>query len=987
MYRLSTLLFVGLSIIFASCADGVVEQKESKHKYSYQTVEGDPLETLIYTLDNGLKLYMSVNKDEPRVVTQIAVKTGSKQDPADATGLAHYLEHMLFKGSSQFGTKDWEQERVLLQQISDLYEEHRNTQDENERKSIYHKIDSVSSLAANFAIANEYDKMIGSLGAKGTNAYTSFDQTVYINDIPANELEKWAKLESDRFRELVLRLFHTELETVYEEFNRGLDTDSRTAFFAMLELLFDSHPYGTQTTIGTSEHLKNPSMEKIHQYFEARYRPNNMAIVLSGDIDPDATVEIIEKYFGSYEKKPMEEPDFGEQAPLKEHIVKDITGVQPEFVIVGYQLPGAGTKETLLAEVMDGILSNGKAGLIDLNLMQKQRVLQAYSAPMTMKDHGVFYLMGSPRQNQDVNEVADLLREQLELVKNGEFDDWLIEAVVNDKKLTELRRSESNWGRASVMVNAFIYDLDWNTVVNRYDEMAKITKQDVVDFANKWFGDNYVQINKRLGENLAVKVEKPTITQLTLDRETKSPFYLAWDSIESSRLEPLFLDYNKLINTSKFDNGIEFNSIKNESNELFSLYYILDMGTDHDLETGLAVSYLPYLGTKDMSAEDVQKELFKLGVSFDVFSSRKRTYVTLSGLNESFEEGVKFFENLLANVEPDTDAYNEMVSGILKSRQDAMKNKGRILQGAMADYAKYGPNNPTRHILSAEELLAINPQDLTEKIKGLTTYKHQIFYYGPQKADEVKALISKYHKLPETLKDYPAPVEFKELETNDNQVYFTHYDMVQAEMLMISKGPKFDVSLAPQINLFNQYFGSGLSSIVFQEIRESKALAYSAYSAFSLPTEKDESHYIRAYVGSQVDKLPDAVDAMLALMSDIPRADIQYESARDAAMKKIETSRTTRASIFWSYLTAKERGLDYDIQEEIYKQLQTTEFEDLQTFFDENIKNKSYVYSVIGNKSMVDMDALKKLGPVKTLTLEEIFGYPEGVSNTQAVIN
>lgn len=985
MNRLITLFFIGIGLVFASCADQEGTQK-SDYKYAYETVEGDPLGTKIYTLDNGLKLYMSVNKDEPRVVTQVAVRTGSKQDPADATGLAHYLEHMLFKGTSQYGTKNWEEEKVLLQEISDLYEAHRNTKDEDERNSIYHKIDSVSGLAADLAIANEYDKMVGSLGAKGTNAYTWYDMTVYINDIPANELEKWAMLESNRFGELVLRLFHTELEAVYEEFNRSQDEDSRKAYYAMMENLFKTHPYGTQTTIGTSEHLKNPSMEKIHAYFEARYKPNNMAIILAGDIDLDETVELMVKYFGDFEKGEVEDPQFPAEAPITEPIVKDVTGVQAEFVTMGYRLPGADSREAMIAEVVGGMLSNGQAGLIDLNLVQKQKVLQAYGYASSFRDYSVFQLTGNPRDGQDLNEVAELLREQLELIKNGEFDDWLVEAVVNDMKVTELYRSESNWARASTMVDSYINHIPWSQTVQQYDEMAKLTKEDIVAFANEWFGDNYVQVNKRLGGNDAVKVDKPSITPVNIDRESKSDFYVQWDSIQPGRLEPVFIDYDKSINNDNFDNGIEFSSIKNENNDLFSLYYILDMGTDNDLEMALAIDYLPYLGTSDMSAAELQQELFKLGVSFDVFSSRKRTYVVLRGLNESLEPGVKLFENVLANVEPDAEAYSDMVAGILKKRQDAMKNKGQILFGAMTEYAKYGENTPMKNILTTDELMAINPEDLTAKIKQISSYKHRVFYYGPDKSDEVMAMIDTYHEVPETLMDYPVAKPFPELDTDENKVYFTNYDMVQSEMMMVSKGQKFDAGLAPQVNLFNQYFGSGLSSIVFQEIRESKALAYSAFSSFTMPTDKDESHYVRAYVGAQVDKLPEAVDAMIVLMNDIPRADIQFEGARDAAMKQIETNRTTRASIFWSYQTAKERGLDYDLQEEVYEALKTMDFDELQAFFDANIKGKTFTYSVIGNEELIDKSTLEKLGPVKELSLEDLFGYPE-TDNLKTVKN
>jgi zinc protease len=976
MKNLHKLLWLLPVLFLVSCMQEGGNDAENS-KYTYETVEGDPLGAMIYTLDNGLKVYMSVNKDEPRVVTQIAVRTGSKQDPADATGLAHYLEHMLFKGTSEYGTKDWESEKELLAQISDLYEAHRNTTDAAERTAIYGQIDSISGEAAKLAIANEYDKMIGSLGAQGTNAYTWYEQTVYINDVPANELEKWAQLESERFRELVLRLFHTELEAVYEEYNRTQDSDYRQAYYMMMGEMFKEHQYGTQTTIGTSDHLKNPSMEKIHAYFKERYLPNNMAIVLSGDINPDETVELIEKYFGDYEKGVVPEFTVAQEAPIAEPIVKDITGVQAEFVNIGYRLPGAGTPEAMKLLVMDGILSNGQAGLIDLNLVQKQQVLRAYSSPTVLKDYSMLMLNGNPREGQDLNEVADLLRGQVEMIKNGDFDDWMVEAVVNDMKLSELKQSESNWSRAGKMVDAFVYDEKWNDVVGQYDNMAKLTKEDIMAFANEWFGENYVQVNKRAGENNATKVDKPKITPVDIDRETQSDFYLTWDSVESGRIDPVFVNYDEAITKDAFNNGVEFYNIKNENNDLFSLYYILDMGTDNDQLLPLAVEYLPYLGTSDMTAEELRKELFKLGLSFDVFSSRDRSYVVLSGLNESLEEGVQLFEKVLANVEPDEQAMNDMIEGMLKERQDAMKNKGQILFNAMSSYAQYGSDNPLKNIMSEEELRNIKPEELVNRLKEITSYKHKMFYYGPQDYKEAMATIGEYHVVPTEMKEIPAPKVYAEIPIDDNKVYFVDYDMVQSELLMTAKGPKFDVELAPEVNLFNQYFGSGLSSIVFQEIRESKALAYSAYSYFTMPSEKDESHYVRAYIGAQVDKLPEATNAMMTLMNDMPRADLQFESARDAAMKQIETNRTSRESIFWSYMTAQKRGLDYDMSEKVYDKLQTMSFEDLQAFFDTNIKGKPYTFSVIGNKELVNQEVLEELGTLEELTLEELFGYPE----------
>ena len=208
-------------------------------KYEYQSVEGDLTKTRIYTLDNGLKVYLSVNSEKPRIQTYIAVRTGSKNDPAETTGLAHYLEHLMFKGTTHFGTTNAEAEAPLLKDIKDRYERYRLLTDPAQRIQAYHEIDSVSQVAAQYFIPNEYDKLMAAIGAEGTNAFTSNDVTCYTEDIPSNEIENWAKIQSDRFQHMVIRGFHTELEAVYEEYNIYLTNPDYHRNTGTLEEPFD----------------------------------------------------------------------------------------------------------------------------------------------------------------------------------------------------------------------------------------------------------------------------------------------------------------------------------------------------------------------------------------------------------------------------------------------------------------------------------------------------------------------------------------------------------------------------------------------------------------------------------------------------------------------------------------------------------------------------------------------------------------------------
>ena len=373
----------------------------SAYRYNYTTVEGDPMHSLIYTLPNGLKVYMSVNKDVPRIQTYIPVRVGGKNDPAETTGLAHYFEHLMFKGTEKFGTSDYAAEKPMLDEIEHLFEVYRKTTDEAERAALYKQIDSVSYEASKIAIPNEYDKLMTAIGAKGTNAYTSYDVTCYVEDIPSNQIENWARIQADRFENPVIRGFHTELETIYEEKNMSLTKDVRKLYESMWQALTPNHPYGSQTVLGTQEHLKNPSITNVKNYHKQWYVPNNMAICVAGDFDPDNMVDIITKYFGHLKPNPnLPVLNFEKEAEITEPIVKEVWGNEAEQVLVAWRTPGLSDKEAEVAEIMSQVLQNGKAGLLDLNVNQKQRVLGSYSGTYGQADYSAELLVGRPNEGQ-----------------------------------------------------------------------------------------------------------------------------------------------------------------------------------------------------------------------------------------------------------------------------------------------------------------------------------------------------------------------------------------------------------------------------------------------------------------------------------------------------------------------------------------------------------------------------------------------------------
>lgn len=952
----------------------VTETKTDANGFSYETVTNDPTGLRLYTLDNGLKVYLSQNFDEPKVQTFIGVRAGSNYDPAESTGLAHYLEHMVFKGTSKIGTADWEKEKEYLKQISDLYEQHKAEPDPEKKKALYKQIDQVSLEASNYAVANEYDKMTSSLGAEGTNAWTWFEETVYTNLIPANEVSKWLTLESERFSELVLRLFHTELEAVFEEFNRGQDNDWRKSTAAMLDGLFPNHPYGQQNTIGTAEHLKNPSMVAIHNYFDKYYVPNNMAIVMVGDLDFEKTIKNVNDTFGKFERKEVTHPTLPKEQPITSPIVKEVYGPTAENISIAFRSEGVNTKEHKLVALADMILANGNAGLIDLNLNQKQMVQNASSSPMFLNDYGYHNFTGTPKEGQTLDEVKDLLLAQIDKLKKGEFEDWMIEAVVNDLKLNQTRQYENSSALAYEYINAFIHHEKWEDKVKFLNDLKAISKQELVDFANKFYGNNYVVTYKRKGEDKSiVKVENPGITPVNVNRDKSSEYMVNFNKIEVEPLQPKYVDYTSEIKETKTDNGLKVSYINNENNDLFNLNIIFDMGSDHDKKLALAVGYLEYLGTDKMSAEDIKKEFYKLGVNYYVSTSGDKSYVGLSGLKENLPKGLELLENLWNNAVPNQEAYEKYIDKIAKGRQDNKTQKGNILWNGLMNYGQYGENSRMRNIMQINEMKSINPQELVDLVKDLKNYQQRIFYYGKD-TDAAVAALNTHHKVPSELKAYPEKMVYAEKETGGN-VYFVDYDMVQSEMLFLAKGDAFNPKNMAATSLFNSYFGGGLSSIVFQEIRESKSLAYSAFASYSNPSNKDESNYVTAYIGTQANKMSQAVDAMMELMTNMPEAEEQFNAAKEAALKKIASERITKSNIFWTYESLKKLGIENDNREEMYNTIKNMTLNDLKAFFDANIKGENYNVMVIGNKKEIDFNALKKLGDVKEMDIDYLFNY------------
>ena len=963
MKRILTLMVGAMALLTISCSQ-------------YVTVKNDPMKARIYTLDNGMKVYMSVNNEEPRIQANIAVRVGGKNDPSETTGLAHYFEHLMFKGTPNFGTSDYAAEKPLLDEIEALFEVYRVTEDEAERAAIYHKIDSISYLASDYFIPNEYDKLMSFIGSEGTNAFTSTDMTVYVEEIPSNQFENWARIQADRFMNPVLRGFHTELETVYEEKNMSLTEDFSKALETLDGMLFPDHPYGQQTVLGTQEHLKNPSITNIKNYHKTYYVPNNIAICLCGDFNPDQMIKVIEKYFGQMKPNDnLPEVSFTTSSVIETPSEKDVYGLDAEAILIGWKYPGARSEDALIAEVAANVLYNGSAGLIDLNVNQQQTILGAIGMSYSRPDAGELILLGNPKQGQTLHEVRDILLEEVAKLRNGEFDESVLSGTINNMKLSQMKSLEDNGSRANMFVQSFINGTDWKDEVRAIERMQEITKEDIVEWAGRYLGaNNYAAVYKRMGEDKdVIKVTAPKITPIKSNRDKMSTFLEEITSTEVKPIEPAFIDYTTALSQYEVD-GLNVLYVQNEVNEIAELSYRFHTGTQNDPALSLASDYLSYLGTPTRSAEEIAQEMYQLACSFHIHTGASATNIYVEGLSENMDAAMTIVEDLIYNAVPDEDILANLKADMFKERADAKLNQG-LCFSALQNYIFLGKDFIKRTTLTDKEIEALTSEELLGKIRSLMECSHEVSYYGPATEDELSTLIRTNHRITEDLKpleiSYPVAVS-----TPTSKVYLAPYDAKQIYYLQYSNNEeKLDLASDAQIRLYNEYFGGGMNSIVFQEMREARGLAYSALGRLLEPEHKDDCYKYFAFIATQNDKMQTAIEAFDEIINDMPESETAFSIAKESLTTQYRTERITGRSILRSYKTDREMGINESRSKKIYENLSQLTLEDIKNTQKKWVEGRTYSYGILGDIESIDTKYLKTLGPVEILTLEDIFGY------------
>jgi len=938
-------------------------------------VAGDPMGVVVKKLANGFTVMVSENHEEPRIECWITTRAGSAKDPADATGLAHYLEHMNFKGTSKLGTLDWEKEKPHLDRITQLYDELFQTKDEVKRAELYKEIDSENVAASAFEIASEIDNLYQGFGFKGLNAFTNTDQTSYTVNLPSNRLDTWAQVEAERFSDPVYRIFQTELEAVYEEKNRAIDNKGRAVFEALLINIFPDHPYGTQTTIGTVEHLKNPSLTKIYDYFHKWYVPGNMVICASGDFKAADAIATIEKRFGSFAAKPVPPDPVHVMAPLKGVKRVELKFEAEEVIALAWRTVRPDHPDADALKLADMMLANGQTGLIDVNVNQKQLLQNATASPQFLVEAGCQVLQATAKNKQPLEEAEQILLAQLELLKKGAFSEEDMKAALTEFEINEKQKLESNRERVTAMTDAFIQAKPWRWQVEELDRMRKVTKADVVAAANKYFGPDYVVIYRRTGKPDLPSIKKPGFTPVKIKTDKHSPFYEQIAAEQAALFEPRFLEAGRDYHVKDLAGG-KLVWAKNPANDLFQLTFTIDVGTDSDPRLSLATALLDFGGAGELDQQAFKRKLYSLGTTIGAGAGRQETSISMSGLDANFEESLRL---LLAHFEKPTGAsqadLDKLVERVIGSRAK-QKLDANAINGALTSYAQRGADSDVLRQPKNEELKALKAEDLLAAARDAWSYARTALYVGTRPIDEVAALVD----LPPIggttadLKPTPArkPVHF--VVPEKPRVLLVDKDAAQAQVGLYFPDGAYDRPAVPVHRVYNEYMSGSMGAVVFQEIRESRALAYSAGTVYRDAAWKEDGNVFMGVLGTQADKTLDAIEVLMRIVKDMPAAELRMNNAKKSIDETYRATRIPFRMVPSTVLSWCRQGLEGDPRPWNWEQAKKMTLADLSAF-SSKWKSAPYTLTIVGQKSRFDMAKLAQFGEVVEMTPDQLFAW------------
>ncbi len=923
-------------------------------------------------LDNGLKVVMCEDHSSPNAYGAVYVHAGSKNDPLEATGMAHYFEHIMFKGTDKIGTINWEAEKVYLDSIDIMYDKLHETTDVNERTAIQQKINELSLASTDYAIPNEVDVILTKMGGEGLNAGTAYDQTMYFNSFPANQIGKWMDVYVERFRYPVFRLFQSELETVYEEKNMYGDEPIEAFKDYFFKEIFGEHPYG-RPVIGLTEHLKNPQTSKMREFFNTYYVANNMTLILVGDFDIDEIEPMVAEKFGTWRSGEIPaQPEF-KLPEFKGQTIREVRMTPIKMGVLAWKGVKVSDPDYLPLSIACSVFSNGETGIMDKDMLDGN-IMAAMLMPLSLEDHGANIILYVPKLiGQSHEKAEEYVFASLDKLKKGEFSDDLFEALRTNMLKEREQNLESCEDLSELFLELEMRGMSYDDYLAETERIKSITKDEIVKIANKYFGEDYLDIRSKMGSAPKDKVDKPNWKPIEAkNTDAKSDFAKMIEAEEVPEVTPQVIEFGKDVEITKINDCFTMFSTKNPYNDIFNLTITHNFGTIDNPDLNRAISYWSMQGTDKMSFEELSLELQKLGAEIFISANQSNCNVIIEGFESDLDRILELCKEKINNPANDEKKIDVIYEGE-KMEEETMKDDASEWAQAVRQYALYGEKSAYLAKTPLKQWKKRSGADLLKEVKDALNYNGEVMFIGNIDNQKVIEALKKHNLVKNDV--IKAEKKFKaEKKYTDNQVFFAHNKKFrQSNIFMYVPSEILNQQDKAVSQVFNKYFGTDMYSIVFQEVREFRSLGYTAYSYFMYDYLNRKPGNLFAFLGTQSDKTNEGIDVLRGLITDMPERMEKFNASKDALIMSRASDYVGFRSIPSQVSSWVEQGFDHDPRIEITNIIKKTEYKDVYDFYKRNVADRPIVIMMSGNKKQIDFKALEKYGAMKELKYKEIF--------------
>ena len=929
------------------------------------------LKTKTIHLDNGLKVVMCEDHSQPEIYGAVFVHAGSKNDPLDATGMAHYFEHIMFKGTDRIGTTNWEAEKVFLDSIDLMYDKLHETVDVAERQTIQQKINALSQKSADYAIPNEVDVILTQMGGKSLNAGTSYDMTVYYNIFPSNQLSKWMDVYVERFRNPVFRLFQSELETVYEEKNMYGDNPITAFQEYLFHETFGEHPYG-RPVIGYTEHLKNPQTRRMREFYNTYYVANNMTLILVGDFDIETIEPMVAEKFGTWRRGELpEEPTY----TLPQFNGPTVKEVRMTPIKMGALIfPGVKNSDPdmLPLSIASSIFANGETGLAD-KLMLDGQIMASMLLPLSLEDHGANVMIYVPKLLGQSHEKAEsLIFDCLGRLKKGDFSDDLFEAMRTSMLTSRLKETENLQSLSGLFLELEMTGQSLEEYRAETERLKTITKEEVVAVANKYYGNDYLDVRSKMGFPDKDKVDKPNWKPIEAkNTEAKSDFAKAIEAQQVPEVEAQVVKFGEDVKITEVNNSFKLFSSANPRNDIFDLKVNFNYGTANNPDLDKAVQYLQMQGTKTQKPDEFALQLQKLGATIDFYTSENQFTVHITGFEKDLNDIMAMCSRKLQNPSNEEKYIQTLVENE-QTNISTNKDDASTWASAVREYALYGDQSTYLNHASLKQWGKKNGESLLAEVAEALKYDGYVLYSGNTQPQLVVDMLKANNLVkPNAIKGQEKiRVEKKYAEP---QVFIaSNKKFRQSNIYFYVPGEKLSAKDEAMSSLFSKYFGTDMNSIVFQEIREFRSLGYTAYSYYTYDYLERKPGNLFGFLGTQSDKTLDGMTAFKDLIVNMPVRMEKFNASKEALLKSRSSDYVNFRALPGTVQNWMKKGYDHDPRGEVTEIIRNASFDDVQSFYNRLIKDRPVVIMMSGNEKKIDKKELGKFGTVTKLKYKQI---------------